>query len=73
MQIAVGQSKGERSSAAASKKCPQCGTAALIMQRRHVSAPAWGDPVVTEYYVCDYCDASYQFSPAQNRWRPIYH
>jgi hypothetical protein len=43
------------------------------MQRRHVSPARWGAPVVTEYYDCDYCEASYQFSPAENRWKPIYH
>jgi hypothetical protein len=74
MQIAVRQSSLDRAHAAKdAPKCPQCRTAALVMQRRHVSPPRWGEPVVTEYYDCDYCDASYQFSPADNRWKPIYH
>ena len=42
------------------------------MHRRHVSPPQWGDPVVTEYYDCDYCEARFSYSPAQNRWKPIY-
>jgi hypothetical protein len=39
------------------------------MKRRHVSAPGWGEQVVTEYYDCDYCDARYSYSPAENRWK----
>ena len=73
MEIGVRQSSSERARGGADlKKCPQCRTAALVMQRRHVSPPRWGAPVVTEYYECDYCEASYQFSPAENRWKPIY-
>jgi hypothetical protein len=74
MEIAVRQSSLERSRAGHDvKKCPQCRAEALVMLRRHVSPPRWGTPVVTEYYDCEYCEASYQFSPADNRWRPIYH
>jgi hypothetical protein len=73
MEIAFGQSSPHRSRAGRDvRKCPQCRTEALVLQRRHVSPPAWGDPVVTEYYNCDYCEASYQYSPADDRWRPIY-
>jgi len=73
MEIAVRQSHSDRHHGRAStRKCPQCRTEALVMQRRYVSPPSWGNPVVTEYYDCDYCDASYQFSPAENRWKPIY-
>jgi hypothetical protein len=31
-----------------------------------------GTPLVTEFYGCDCCDARYQYTPAENRWRPIY-
>ena len=73
MEIAVRQSNLERARAGhCSKKCPQCRTDALVLQRRHVSPPRWGEPVVTEYYDCECCEASYQYSPADDRWRPIY-
>ena len=73
MEIAVRQSSLSRHGGTRdSKKCPQCRTEALVLSRRHVSPPRWGAPLVTEYYDCDYCEASYQFSPADNRWKPIY-
>jgi hypothetical protein len=73
MEIGIGHPNPGRSRPGHDvKKCPQCRTEALVMQRRHVSPPRWGEPVVTEYYDCDFCDASYQYSPAENRWRPIY-
>jgi uncharacterized protein with PIN domain len=52
-------------------RCPQCRERALVLHRRHVSPPRLGVTLVTEYYDCDFCDARYQFSPAENRWRPI--
>ena len=52
-------------------KCPQCREQALVLQRRHVSPARLGAALVTEYYECDFCDARYQFSPADNRWRPL--
>jgi hypothetical protein len=74
MEIAVRHSNSDRQHGRTSAlRCPQCRTEALVMQRRHVSPARWGAPVVTEYYDCDYCEASYQFSPAENRWKPIYH
>ena len=39
------------------------------MRRRHVSSPGWGEPVLTEYYDCDYCEARYSYSPADRRWK----
>src|ERR687891_61301 len=63
MEIAVRHSRLQGGKVARDpKKCPQCGTRALLLQRRYVSPPGWGAPTVTEYYDCDYCDASYQFS-----------
>jgi hypothetical protein len=53
-------------------RCPQCREQALVLHHRHVSPVRLGAPLVTEYYNCDFCDARYQFSPALNRWRPIY-
>ena len=63
--------EGERATGAA-RQCPQCRNDALVLQRRHVSPAHLGTPLVTEFYGCDCCDARYQFSPAENRWRPIY-
>lgn len=53
------------------RRCLHCHTEALVMQRRHVSAPAWGEPIVTEYYGCEYCEAEYSYSPASSRWKRL--
>ncbi len=60
-----------KSSNAEVHRCPQCREQALVLHRRHVSPPRLGVSLVTEYYNCDFCDASYQFSPAENRWKPL--
>jgi hypothetical protein len=57
----------------ASHRCPQCREEALVLHRRYVSPARLGAPLVTEYWNCDCCDARYQFSPDDNRWRPISH
>ena len=54
------------------RRCPQCRTDALMLLRRHVSPPHLGPPTVTEYYECECCDSQYQYSPATDRWKPIY-
>jgi uncharacterized protein with PIN domain len=54
------------------RRCPQCRADALILLRRHVSPPRLGAPIVTEYYECECCESQYQYSPATNRWKPIY-
>jgi len=54
------------------RQCPQCRTAALILLRRHVSPARLGAPMVTEYYECERCESQYQYSPATDRWKPIY-
>lgn len=54
------------------RQCPQCRADALILLRRHVSPERLGPPLVTEYYECDACDCRYQYSPATNRWKPVY-
>ena len=70
MEIAVRQSSLETESGThAAHRCPQCHVEALMMRRRHVSSPGWGEPVVTEYYDCDYCEARYSYSPADRRWK----
>jgi hypothetical protein len=51
--------------------CPQCRERALMLQRRHVSPARLGEPLVTEFYDCDCCDASYKYSPAEDRWRRL--
>jgi uncharacterized protein with PIN domain len=74
MEVAFRQSSSEIRARVgnAAKRCSQCGQPALVMSRRHVSPPRLGTPLVTEYYDCDFCDARYQYSPADDRWRPIY-
>ena len=63
--------EGERAAGAA-RECPQCRTDALVLHRRHVSPAHLGAPLITEFYGCDCCDAKFQYSPAENRWRPSY-
>ena len=58
--------------ATAHHRCPQCREQALVLQKRHVSPPRLGATLVTEYYDCDCCDARYQYSPADDRWKPLY-
>jgi hypothetical protein len=53
------------------RRCLECRTEALVMRRRHMSPPGWGEPVITEYYDCDYCEAQYSYSPATRRWKRI--
>jgi hypothetical protein len=52
-------------------RCPQCREETLVLQRRHVSAARLGDVLVTEFYECDCCDAGYQYSPTDNRWKRL--
>jgi hypothetical protein len=70
MEIAVRQSNPDPDrSTRTTHRCPQCRVEALVMRRRHVSSPGWGEPVLTEYYDCDYCDARFSYSPAERRWK----
>jgi DNA-directed RNA polymerase subunit RPC12/RpoP len=69
MEFAVRQPGSDDARRTSAHRCPQCRVEALIMRRRHVSSPGWGEPVLTEYYDCDYCEAQYSYSPAQNRWK----
>jgi hypothetical protein len=55
----------------ASHRCPQCRLDALVLNRRHVSPERLGTPLVTEYYECNYCDAKFQYSPAEDKWKPL--
>ena len=72
MEIAVRQSDSDHTrNSRSSHRCPQCHVDALIMRRRHVSSPAWGEPLLTEYYDCDYCDARYSYSPVERRWKVL--
>ena len=73
MEFAVRHVNPERNSITGNThRCPQCRERALVLHQRHVSPVRLGPPLVTEYYNCDFCEARYQFSPANNRWRPIY-
>ncbi len=58
MEIGVRHStSGVPSPTRPTRRCLQCHTDALAMRRRHVSAPGWGESVVTEYYDCESCEA----------------
>ena len=74
MEFAVRHVIPERNSKAGdtTHRCPQCREQALVLDHTHVSPVRLGAPLVTEYYNCDFCDARYQFSPALNRWKPVY-
>lgn len=73
MEFAVRQSAGAAARRTGSThRCPQCREEALVLQHRHVSPARLGPSLVTEYYDCDFCDARYQYSPADDRWKPIY-
>jgi uncharacterized protein with PIN domain len=71
MEFAVRHQTGRARVAPSSHRCPQCHEAALMLQRRHESPARLGQPLVTEFYDCDCCDARYKYSPAENRWRVI--
>jgi hypothetical protein len=71
MEFAVPKKTGGARQAPSSHRCPQCRETALVLQRRHVSPSRLGEPLVTEYYDCDCCDARYTYSPAADRWRAI--
>jgi len=71
MEFAVQVARERLVTTAAVHRCPQCREQALVLHRRHVSPPRLGASQVTEYWTCDCCDASYQFSPAADRWRPL--
>jgi hypothetical protein len=70
MEIRVGQPRSVGGTTTRSNhRCPQCRTEALVMRRRHLSSPGWGEPMLTEYYDCDYCDARFSYSPGDGRWK----
>jgi hypothetical protein len=71
MEFAVRRESVRARVAPISQRCPQCHELALMLQRRHISPARLGEPLVTEFYDCDCCDASYKYSPAENRWRAI--
>lgn len=71
MEFAVRQSNARPKVAPSSHRCPQCRQLALMLQRRHVSPERLGNPLVTEFYDCDCCDARYKFTPNENKWRQL--
>ena len=71
MDFAVRQQSVRERITPSDHRCPQCREQALMLQRRHVSPARLGDPVVTEFYDCDCCEASYKYSPANDSWRTI--
>ena len=71
MEFAVRQSNARARVTPSTHRCPQCRQLALMLQRRHVSPDRLGEPLVTEFYDCDCCDARYKFSPLENKWREL--
>ncbi len=63
--------KASHTAAGERRVCPRCRSKALALQRRHVSPARLGEPLTTEYYECEACDAAWQYSPAQERWKPV--
>ena len=68
MEFAARQ-PGSRTRTTPSHRCPQCREVALMLQCRHVSPARLGEPLITEFYDCDSCDASFKYSPAADTWR----
>jgi hypothetical protein len=71
MDFAVRQQSARTRLTPSTHRCPQCRELALILQNRHVSPPRLGEPLVTEFYECDCCDARFKYSPAANTWRAV--
>ncbi len=69
MEFAARHNASRARSTTPSHRCPQCREVALTLQRRHVSPARLGEPLVTEFYDCDCCDASFKYSPAVDQWR----
>jgi len=72
MDFAIRHAFDEGRATGSARQCPQCRENALVLHRRHVSPAHLGTPLVTEFYGCDCCDARYQYTPAEKRWRPSY-
>jgi hypothetical protein len=71
MDFAVRQKSSRARVTPSTHRCPQCREFALMLQDRHVSPARLGEPLVTEFYDCDCCDARFKYSPAANTWRPV--
>ena len=71
MDFAVRQQSARARVTPSSHRCPQCRERALMLQQRHVSPARLGEPLVTEFYDCDCCDARLKYSPATNTWRVV--
>lgn len=71
MEFAVRQQSSRARAVPSQHRCPQCRELALMLQHRHVSPARLGEPLVTEFYECDCCDARVKYSPAANSWRVV--
>jgi DNA-directed RNA polymerase subunit RPC12/RpoP len=48
--------------------CPRCAHR-LVLRRAQISPPAWGAPLITEWYTCARCEAHYAYSPTDGLMR----
>ena len=52
------------------RPCPRC-YVPLVLERQYRSRGLSGNESTHETYVCPACDARFQHSPADGRWREI--
>jgi hypothetical protein len=52
------------------RPCPRC-YVPLVLERQYRSRGLSGSESLHETYICPACDARFQHSPAEGRWREI--
>jgi hypothetical protein len=52
------------------RPCPRC-YVPLVLERQYRSRGLSGNETVHETYVCPACDARFQHSPGEGRWREL--
>ena len=52
------------------RPCPRC-YVPLVLERQYRSRGLSGTETVHETYICPACDARFQHSPADGRWREL--
>jgi len=56
--------------AARCRPCPRC-YVPLVLEREYTSRGLSGTESIHQAYVCPACDARFQHSPAENRWKEV--